>query len=57
MDRKLLAPERNLRFEPLPVLVCELEGLKMLPPSPRIPRGERAVDEVVVCRVGYVGVG
>jgi hypothetical protein len=57
MDRRHLGLERNLPFEHLPVLGCELEGLKTLPPSLRIPQGERAVDEVVVCRERYVGVG
>jgi hypothetical protein len=41
----------------LPVLGCELEGLKMSPPSLQIPQGERVVDEVVVCRDGNVDVG
>lgn len=50
MDRRPLDLELNLHFEHLLVLACELEGLKMLPRFPRIPRGERVVDEVVVYR-------
>ena len=53
MDQRPLDLELNLRFEPLLEQACELEGLKMLPPSQRIPRGEREVDGVVVYRQGY----
>jgi len=53
MGQRHLDPERNLPFEPLPEQACELGGLKMLPPSQRIPRGEREVGEVVVYKHRY----